>query len=311
MLRRGVVEHEAKVRDEEISLSVHMERVGQRVRQEGRVAFTSFFEGATKRNVIVGVFLAILELLRHHGFRAEQTADYSEISCSRRSMIRAARSFPSQNERRLAASHERYYGQFVRAANDCLRRRRHGRASLSGDRGGRALESAGRDGPRGVYRLDAGRRAAHRRAERLRAHCPAGRVVCAHLRSPVRFANRLWKSALRCRGICCRSAGRRSSLDLADSRAFRSCGPPDRRGIPMMLLEQNAVPGRATSWLAPAGRSHVPGIRRRRTSHAEPLPAAGDGQSGPRGDFQAGGFNRGGDKSRTLLVLGAARVRPL
>ncbi len=79
VLRRGVVEHEAKVRDEEISLSVHMERVGQRVRQEGRVAFTSFFEGATKRNVIVGVFLAILELLRHHGFRAEQTADYSEI----------------------------------------------------------------------------------------------------------------------------------------------------------------------------------------------------------------------------------------
>jgi segregation and condensation protein A len=43
------------------------------------VAFTSFFEGATRRNVIVGVFLAILELLRHHGFRAEQTADYGEI----------------------------------------------------------------------------------------------------------------------------------------------------------------------------------------------------------------------------------------
>ncbi len=33
------------------------------------------------------------------------------------------------------------------------------------------------------------------------------------------------------RGICCRSAGRRSSLDLADSRAFRSCGPPDRAGF--------------------------------------------------------------------------------
>jgi segregation and condensation protein A len=79
VLRRGVVEHEAKVRAEEIPLSVHMERVGQRVREEGRVAFTSFFEGLTKRNVVVGVFLAILELLRHHGFRAEQTADYGEI----------------------------------------------------------------------------------------------------------------------------------------------------------------------------------------------------------------------------------------
>ena len=47
--------------------------------REGRVAFSAFFEGEAKRNVIVGLFLAILELLRHHGFRAEQAADYGEI----------------------------------------------------------------------------------------------------------------------------------------------------------------------------------------------------------------------------------------
>jgi segregation and condensation protein A len=56
-----------------------MEVIGQRVRREGRVAFSTFFEGESKRNVIVGLFLAILELLRHHGFRAEQAADYGEI----------------------------------------------------------------------------------------------------------------------------------------------------------------------------------------------------------------------------------------
>jgi segregation and condensation protein A len=79
VLRRGVVEHEASVRNEEVPLAVYIQTVGQRVRQEGRVAFSSFFDGARKRNVIVGLFLAILELLRHHDFRAEQSADYGEI----------------------------------------------------------------------------------------------------------------------------------------------------------------------------------------------------------------------------------------
>jgi segregation and condensation protein A len=79
VLRRGVVEHDANVRDVEIPLAVHMEKIGQRVRQEGRVAFSAFFDGETKRNIVVSLFLAILELLRHHGFRADQAADYGEI----------------------------------------------------------------------------------------------------------------------------------------------------------------------------------------------------------------------------------------
>jgi segregation and condensation protein A len=79
VLRRSVVEQETNVRETEIPLAVHMEAIGQRVRREGRVAFSTFFDGESKRNIIVGLFLAILELLRHHGFRAEQTADYGEI----------------------------------------------------------------------------------------------------------------------------------------------------------------------------------------------------------------------------------------
>ena len=31
------------------------------------------------RSKIIGIFLAVLELLRHHGFRAEQSADFAEI----------------------------------------------------------------------------------------------------------------------------------------------------------------------------------------------------------------------------------------
>ncbi len=79
VLRRRTVEHEASVRYDDTPISVYIERVADRVRREGRVAFGALFDSATKRGVIVGLFLAILELLRHHSFRAEQPIDYGEI----------------------------------------------------------------------------------------------------------------------------------------------------------------------------------------------------------------------------------------
>jgi segregation and condensation protein A len=79
VLRRQAVEHEASVRNDDTPISVYVERVAEKVRREGRVPFTAFFDAATKRGVIVGLFLAILELLRHHAFRAEQPIDYGEI----------------------------------------------------------------------------------------------------------------------------------------------------------------------------------------------------------------------------------------
>ena len=68
-----------RIRYDDTPISVYMERVADRVRQTGRAAFSSFFQGSSERHRIVGTFLAILELLRHHGFRAEQPADYAEI----------------------------------------------------------------------------------------------------------------------------------------------------------------------------------------------------------------------------------------
>ena len=46
---------------------------------EQRVTFSSFFAGSNSRSRIIGIFLALLELLRHHQFRAEQPQDYHEI----------------------------------------------------------------------------------------------------------------------------------------------------------------------------------------------------------------------------------------
>lgn len=79
ILRRTAVQKEGSIRYDETPLQTHMERIAERVRHEGRVAFTSFFDKETLRSKIVGMFLAILELLRHHSFRAEQPEDFGEI----------------------------------------------------------------------------------------------------------------------------------------------------------------------------------------------------------------------------------------
>ncbi len=79
VLEKKVIEEESSIRDDDTPISVYVERVGTQVRNEKRVAFTALFDDANQRSRIIGIFLAILELLRHHGFRAEQQDDFEEI----------------------------------------------------------------------------------------------------------------------------------------------------------------------------------------------------------------------------------------
>ncbi len=79
ILQKTVVAEEASIRYDDTPISVYIERIGKQVRIEKRVAFSSFFEGENLRSRIVGVFLAILELLRHHSYRAEQPVEAGEI----------------------------------------------------------------------------------------------------------------------------------------------------------------------------------------------------------------------------------------
>lgn len=79
ILRRTVVQREGSIRYDETPLQTHMDVIAERVRREGRVPFSQFFDKETLRSKIVGMFLAILELLRHHDFRAEQPEDFGEI----------------------------------------------------------------------------------------------------------------------------------------------------------------------------------------------------------------------------------------
>jgi segregation and condensation protein A len=79
VIQKKVVEQTSSIRYDDTPISVYIERIGDRVRETGQVPFSEFFEGTNLRSKIVGIFLAVLELLRHHGFRADQPLEYGEI----------------------------------------------------------------------------------------------------------------------------------------------------------------------------------------------------------------------------------------
>src|SRR5205814_6405907 len=60
-------------------IQVYMQRIYGKLGTERRVAFSDMFEPGMHKSAIVGVFLAVLELVRHHGVRTEQNDLHSEI----------------------------------------------------------------------------------------------------------------------------------------------------------------------------------------------------------------------------------------
>ena len=79
VLRKNTESAPATVLYDDTPIAVYIERIKARVLAEQRVAFSSFFAGTNSRSRIVGIFLALLELLRHYKFRAEQPQAYHEI----------------------------------------------------------------------------------------------------------------------------------------------------------------------------------------------------------------------------------------
>jgi len=79
IVQKNDVQTEGHIRYDETPIEVFVEQIGTRVRAEGEVLFTTLFDQESVRGRIVGIFLAILELLRHHGFRAVQEGLFGEI----------------------------------------------------------------------------------------------------------------------------------------------------------------------------------------------------------------------------------------
>lgn len=58
---------------------VYIEQILARLRERGVVAFSDLFRPEQPKAVIIGLFFAVLELVRHHGVRVEQHDLYGEI----------------------------------------------------------------------------------------------------------------------------------------------------------------------------------------------------------------------------------------
>jgi segregation and condensation protein A len=67
------------IRYDETPIHVYMRQIDERLRREGRIAFTGFFEDAVHKSKLVGMFLAVLELVRHQHARAAQPELFGEI----------------------------------------------------------------------------------------------------------------------------------------------------------------------------------------------------------------------------------------
>ncbi|MEZ6057660.1 MAG: segregation/condensation protein A [Planctomycetaceae bacterium] len=96
VIRHKVVEEETSIRYDETPIHVYVENIGALVREKQEVSFSSLFEGEKLRSKIIGLFLAILELLRHHHFRAEQVEEYGDILI--RPPLEAVEESPTEEE---------------------------------------------------------------------------------------------------------------------------------------------------------------------------------------------------------------------
>lgn len=60
-------------------IQVYMRRIHQQLAASGRLGFSEMFQAGMHKSAIVGIFLAVLELVRHHHVRAEQDEGDGEI----------------------------------------------------------------------------------------------------------------------------------------------------------------------------------------------------------------------------------------
>jgi segregation and condensation protein A len=67
------------VRYDDTPIHVFMKRIDARLQLERRVAFNSFFDGAVHKSTFVGMFLAMLQLMRYHHAQAVQSTLFDEI----------------------------------------------------------------------------------------------------------------------------------------------------------------------------------------------------------------------------------------
>jgi segregation and condensation protein A len=79
IVRDSQVVQPASIVYDDTPIQVHMERIHERLIRDGRASFSEMFGPGMHKSSMIGVFLAILELVRHHSVRTEQEDLHGEI----------------------------------------------------------------------------------------------------------------------------------------------------------------------------------------------------------------------------------------
>jgi len=79
IMREHRVAEQPNIVYDDTPIRVYMGRIQDRLAKEGRIALHSFFKAPMHKSSIVGIILAVLELVRHHAVYVEQREDFGDI----------------------------------------------------------------------------------------------------------------------------------------------------------------------------------------------------------------------------------------
>ncbi len=79
ILRNTELSKPSNIVYDETPIHVYMGRILERLREHGRLAFGTLFEPGMHKSTLIGIFLAVLELVRHQQVQVHQNALFGEI----------------------------------------------------------------------------------------------------------------------------------------------------------------------------------------------------------------------------------------
>jgi len=79
VLRDSVSTQPSSIVYDDTQIHVYMTRVFSQLRERGHLGFADLFEPGMHKSKLIGLFLAVLELVRHAGVRVEQNRQFGEI----------------------------------------------------------------------------------------------------------------------------------------------------------------------------------------------------------------------------------------
>ena len=79
VLKEDTIKDDTNIVYDDVPLQTHMKTIYQRLCEEGRIGISQTLRAGMRKSTVIGIFLAVLELVRHHSVEAEQEDGHGEI----------------------------------------------------------------------------------------------------------------------------------------------------------------------------------------------------------------------------------------